>query len=390
MHSNQTEYNALNYRNHLDQDQHSQEIPHSLTHTHTGMFEQTQEWKAQIPSSGTLIQNQGGQPGPRESDILRSRTINPPPGFGFSHLTPQPLRVSGWESRSSNFDRFQRNDNVDPVRVHRELFQRVDQSVIGSFAKIKSALEVLESEIRGKISHMYLDQYYALDRLGPGLIEVDEFETNVRKIERSLESFTAHADNLSHIKLTLSRAAVLVSPDNNLNNLIPKNQIHRAQSQNTLLSQSQDPRFQEPQSQDPRFQESQSQDQRFQVQHSHSPGILSQRQRFQGILSREPESVSVSVSVPVSTKRISGTKPNNWCTCFVFYLPPTATSDTLRGLFMQCGTVLNAYVVMDKETNRSRGFGFVDFSKPGEAQSACEKLNGCPLDGKFLSVSIKV
>lgn len=80
--------------------------------------------------------------------------------------------------------------------------------------------------------------------------------------------------------------------------------------------------------------------------------------------------------------------PNS--TCFVFYLPPSATNETLRSLFMRYGTVLNAYVAMDKVTNRTRGFGFVDFSTPSEAQAAVQGLDKYPLEGKFLSVSIKV
>ena len=57
---------------------------------------------------------------------------------------------------------------------------------------------------------------------------------------------------------------------------------------------------------------------------------------------------------------------------------------------MTCGTVLNAYVAMDKVTNRPRGFGFVDFSSASEAQAAITKYDKFPIDGKFLSVSLKV
>ncbi len=80
--------------------------------------------------------------------------------------------------------------------------------------------------------------------------------------------------------------------------------------------------------------------------------------------------------------------PNS--TCFVFYLPPSATNETLLQLFVRYGTVINAYVAMDKVTNRTRGFGFVDFSTPSEAQAAVTGLDKYPLEGKFLSVSIKV
>lgn len=77
-------------------------------------------------------------------------------------------------------------------------------------------------------------------------------------------------------------------------------------------------------------------------------------------------------------------------TCFVFYLPPSATSENLRTLFQTCGTVLNAYVATDKDTQKTRGFGFVDFSSPAEAQCAVAKIDKHPWDGKFLSVSIKI
>jgi len=90
----------------------------------------------------------------------------------------------------------------------------------------------------------------------------------------------------------------------------------------------------------------------------------------------------------IHSSQSSNRIPNS--TCFVFYLPASATNDTLRQLFMRYGTVLNAYVAMDKITNRTRGFGFIDFSTPSEAQSAVAGLDKYPWDGKFLSVSIKV
>ena len=78
------------------------------------------------------------------------------------------------------------------------------------------------------------------------------------------------------------------------------------------------------------------------------------------------------------------------CTCFVFYLPASATNDSLRQLFMRYGTVLNAYVAIDKSTNRPRGFGFVDFATSKEATDAVAGLDKCAWENKFLSVSIKI
>lgn len=101
----------------------------------------------------------------------------------------------------------------------------------------------------------------------------------------------------------------------------------------------------------------------------------------------------LNLAPPLSSSSSSASSPsasrNPNATCFVFYLPPSITEETLRQLFMRHGTVLNAYVPLDKVTKRPRGFGFVDFSTPAEAQAAVAGLDKFPLDGKFLSVSLK-
>jgi RNA recognition motif-containing protein len=64
------------------------------------------------------------------------------------------------------------------------------------------------------------------------------------------------------------------------------------------------------------------------------------------------------------------------------------TSDRdLEELFGQCGTVQSANVVEDRETGRSRGFGFVEMSSKEEGNDAIEKLNGQELDGRELKVN---
>lgn len=75
--------------------------------------------------------------------------------------------------------------------------------------------------------------------------------------------------------------------------------------------------------------------------------------------------------------------------CFIFHLPPSATDETLKQLFSEHGTVLNAYVAMDKQTNRSKGYGFVDFGSPEEANAAVLAMDKRPCGSKFLAVSIK-
>ncbi len=61
------------------------------------------------------------------------------------------------------------------------------------------------------------------------------------------------------------------------------------------------------------------------------------------------------------------------------------TSDDLRRAFEAHGTVTSASVVMDRETGRSRGFGFVEMSSG--AEQAVEQMNNAELDGRRLTVN---
>ncbi len=63
------------------------------------------------------------------------------------------------------------------------------------------------------------------------------------------------------------------------------------------------------------------------------------------------------------------------------------TSDDLQEHFAQAGTVESAKVVEDRETGRSRGFGFVEMSSADEATAAIEQFNGQDLDGRNLVVN---
>lgn len=62
--------------------------------------------------------------------------------------------------------------------------------------------------------------------------------------------------------------------------------------------------------------------------------------------------------------------------------------DDLRKLFEQFGQVTSAKVITDRETGRSRGFGFVEMSADTEAQQAMSKLNNKDIDGRAMSVTI--
>jgi hypothetical protein len=63
------------------------------------------------------------------------------------------------------------------------------------------------------------------------------------------------------------------------------------------------------------------------------------------------------------------------------------TDDQLRSTFEQYGEVASASVVMDRETGRSRGFGFVEMSNDEEAKAAINALHGQQLEGRNLTVN---
>jgi RNA recognition motif-containing protein len=60
----------------------------------------------------------------------------------------------------------------------------------------------------------------------------------------------------------------------------------------------------------------------------------------------------------------------------------------LTDLFSQFGIVSSAKIIIDRETGRSRGFGFVEMSVETEAQSAMAKLNKKEIEGRALSVTV--
>src|SRR5262245_5134849 len=63
------------------------------------------------------------------------------------------------------------------------------------------------------------------------------------------------------------------------------------------------------------------------------------------------------------------------------------TPDDLLALFQEHGTVSRAQVITDRETGRSRGFGFVEMDNDAEAQKAIDALNGADYKGRPLTVN---
>lgn len=72
---------------------------------------------------------------------------------------------------------------------------------------------------------------------------------------------------------------------------------------------------------------------------------------------------------------------------YVGNLAWSVSSSDLQGLFAQHGTVQSAEVIMDRETGRSRGFGFVEMETQQDMEAAIEALNGADLQGRALTVN---
>ena len=72
---------------------------------------------------------------------------------------------------------------------------------------------------------------------------------------------------------------------------------------------------------------------------------------------------------------------------FVGRLPYVTTSEELEELFAAHGKVESAVVIMDRETNRSKGFGFVEMSNDDEAKAAVAALNNSEVAGRQIVVS---
>lgn len=72
---------------------------------------------------------------------------------------------------------------------------------------------------------------------------------------------------------------------------------------------------------------------------------------------------------------------------FVGNLGFNVTDDSLRELFEGYGNVSSAKIIMDRESGRSRGFGFVEMGSTTEANEAISQLNGKVIGGRAISVS---
>jgi len=73
---------------------------------------------------------------------------------------------------------------------------------------------------------------------------------------------------------------------------------------------------------------------------------------------------------------------------FIGSLAYATTDDGLRAFFETIGEVASARVITDRETGRSKGFGFVEFADEANNQKAVDQLNGKELDGRTITVNL--
>lgn len=73
---------------------------------------------------------------------------------------------------------------------------------------------------------------------------------------------------------------------------------------------------------------------------------------------------------------------------YVGNLPYSVNDDSLRHNFSEFGAVASAKVMIDRDSGRSKGFGFVEMSNAAEAQAAINGLNGQSVDGRQIVVNV--
>jgi len=72
---------------------------------------------------------------------------------------------------------------------------------------------------------------------------------------------------------------------------------------------------------------------------------------------------------------------------YIGNLPFSATEQFLTQTFAQCGTVESMKIITDRDSGRSKGFGFAEMSSDAEALAAIEKFNGADYEGRPMTVN---
>ena len=91
--------------------------------------------------------------------------------------------------------------------------------------------------------------------------------------------------------------------------------------------------------------------------------------------------------MPRSQKRVRGEECQLGNKLYVGNLPFSVTEDELREVFARHGEVQSVAVIMDRDTGRARGFGFVEMGDSNAAQEAMRALDGTDMGGRSLKVN---
>jgi RNA recognition motif-containing protein len=93
------------------------------------------------------------------------------------------------------------------------------------------------------------------------------------------------------------------------------------------------------------------------------------------------------MSLPVDVVEMHAARNGSLKKLYVGNLPFSTTEEDLREMFEQHGPTVSVRVITDRETGRSRGFGFVEFEEESSAEKALQALNGAELGGRSLRVN---
>jgi RNA recognition motif-containing protein len=119
-------------------------------------------------------------------------------------------------------------------------------------------------------------------------------------------------------------------------------------------------------------------------------GVFSYRSPFAAVRClNSDESHGKSVTSSGATEPVNQTPDEDSVSMklYVGNLPYTTSEEDLRTLFSQYGNVESVAVITDRETGRSKGFGFVEFADDNEAKSAISALSGQEFSGRALTVN---
>lgn len=93
------------------------------------------------------------------------------------------------------------------------------------------------------------------------------------------------------------------------------------------------------------------------------------------------------MSLPVDVVEMHAARNGSLKKLYVGNLPFSTTEEDLREMFEQHGPTVSVRVITDRETGRSRGFGFVEFEEDSSAEKALQALNGADMGGRSLRVN---